>query len=99
MPLCSITADADYVTQVVTLEFMPGVTTRSVNVAIQNDDTAEAGETFFGNLNDAGDPVIRQPDVATVFIIDDDRMSFLYHSTCSLSRNSSCSVWHCYHHS
>ena len=98
MPFCTITADADYVTQVVTLEFIPGVTTRSVNVTIQDDDTAEATETFFGNLLDVGDPVILQPEVANVFILDDDRMFFLQQSKRSLSRNSSCFVWHCYHH-
>ena len=68
------------------LIFDSTVSENTVTVAINDDTVVEADETFFGNLeNPDGDPVILNPDLATVTILDaDDSMCSICVIGCAL---------------
>ena len=59
------------------LTFSPTVDANEVTVTINNDDIHEGNETFLGLLDAQGQPVITNPDVATVTIIDDNDRKFI----------------------
>ena len=68
----SLAAPADYESTVSTLTFTPDIGSVTVPVVIFNDTIVEGGETFFGNLEDIGQPVILAPQIATVLITEDE---------------------------
>ena len=59
------------------LTFSPTVDVNQVTVTINNDDIHEGNEAFLGLLDAQGQPVITNPDVATVTIIDDNDRKFI----------------------
>jgi hypothetical protein len=65
--------DADYTPVSGTLEFAGGVTQRSFEVPIVDDDLVEGGETIILSLSQAtGGVVLGTPSTATLTIVDDD---------------------------
>ena len=60
----------------VNVEFSPGIVQRSVSVPIVDDSIVEGTELFFALLSDAGDPVVINPEEATVFIQDEGDSKF-----------------------
>ncbi len=60
------------------LTFNASMLTNSIPVTIINDDIVEGNETFFGVLDPQGQPVITNPDTATVLIIADSEFK-LFH--------------------
>ena len=65
------TAPSDYEGTSRLLTFSPSINMVPVEVNIINDDIVEGNETFFGILENQGQPVMTQPDRATVTIIED----------------------------
>ncbi len=53
------------------LTFTPTTLSVSVTVIIFNDAIVEGNEAFFGLLDNQGQPVVTNPDAATVTIIED----------------------------
>ncbi len=61
----------------VVIQFSPSQLSVDVPVTILDDSIVEANENFFGLLtNPVGDPVILNPDRATVIITDTDDSKF-----------------------
>ena len=59
------------------LTFSPTVDVNQVTVTIIDDDIHEGNEIFLGLLDAQDQPVITNPDVATVTIIDDNECKFI----------------------
>ena len=79
-----LVAAEDYVRATELLTFSPTTDANDVTVTIINDNIHEARETFFGILDAQGQPVITNPDTATVIIVDDsDRKSAATNSVSS----------------
>lgn len=66
-------APEDYTERTLTLTFGPNVSCINVTVTIVDDIFLEGDQSFFGNLSSPVAPIIPDPDVATVTIIDNDR--------------------------
>ncbi len=69
MTLCLAPEDYTGLTQILT--FTASMLSNGVPVTIINDDIVEGNETFFGVLSPQGQPVITNPDTATVLITED----------------------------
>ena len=63
---------ADYTRTTTLLTFTPTVNDNRVSVNIVDDDIHEDSEIFFGQLDAQGQPVVTNPDLATVTITDDN---------------------------
>ena len=76
-------ANADYSTEVVTIDYLPtdSINLTCVNIAITDDKVVERNESFALFLFTMESAVILSPSVSTVTIIDNDRI------TLALSRN------------
>ena len=59
------------------LTFSPVVDVNEVSVTIIDDAIHEGNETFLGLLDAQSQPVITNPDAATVIIIDDNDRKFI----------------------
>ena len=66
------TAGSDYTTASGSLTFLPGETSKTVNVPITNDSAQESNETFIVALSSPSNATLGTPASTTVTIVDDD---------------------------
>ena len=66
------TAGSDYTTTSGALTFLPGETSKTVNVPITNDSAQESNETFSVALSSPSNATLGTPSSTTVTIVDDD---------------------------
>ena len=75
--LCDYVDPADYDRTTSLLTFTPAVNNHQVSVTINDDSIREGNEIFFAQLDAQGQPVITNPDVATVTIKDNNDRKFM----------------------
>ena len=67
-----LTADSDFISRMIELEFQPGSTSECGNISILEDSRLENSEMFSVQLNTTDQNVLLNPSMARVSITDDD---------------------------
>ena len=67
-----LTADSDFISRMIQLEFQPGSTRDCGNISILEDSQLENSEMFSVELNTTDQDVVLNPSMARVSITDND---------------------------